>query len=104
MDALGIAVVRRNLGLVRMLLERGADPNSRSLDGKSVMRRTVEQSTSGVLAALIERGAKDLASRTSTLTGLKYACHMGYAEPALMIVDSRCGDPADCECGDKTAV
>lgn len=104
MDALMIAVVRKDSAMVECLLQHRLNPNNFTMDGKNTMRLAVEAGNAQSIRLLLKSKAMDLPSDGIALTGLQFACREGMEDVTMQIVTAGCGDPTRYEGGERCAL
>jgi ankyrin repeat protein len=70
--------------MVKLLLERGADPNVCNVNGKSPLHEAASRGDAGTLKLLIERGA-DLNARYKGLDSATTAERLGHVAAARLL-------------------
>lgn len=85
-DPIGLAVVYAEADLVRLLLERGADPNGRAFGEPALVRSVAERGDPEIVRALLDRGADVNAHDASRRTALHHAVAVGSVEIAELLL------------------
>ncbi len=77
--ALHFAAAGGHLGVVRLLLDRGADVNSTTMRGETPLHLAATEGNAACAKLLLERGADVHASVTAGSTPLYYAAYGGHS-------------------------
>ena len=86
-EALGDALARRDVASAGVLLDAGADPNTRLGHGKTVLMAAAKAGAAGLAGRLIERGADVNARNDNGGTALMFAAIPGDAETMTLLID-----------------
>jgi serine/threonine-protein phosphatase 6 regulatory ankyrin repeat subunit A len=73
--------------LVRLLLEKGADPESKDASGQTPLRWAVEKGHVAVARLLVEKGADPESKDVSGQTPLRRAAEKGHVAVARLLVE-----------------
>lgn len=96
-DALQSLAIRGDEGAVRLLLERGADPNARNGDGLTALMQACSSDylPVGIVRLLLDRGADVNAVSADGLTALDFALRRNHPQilAALTAAGARRGQP-----------
>jgi len=84
--ALMLAAYRRNQGVVRLLIEKGADVNAAAPDGHNALIAASNGGRDKIMGLLLEAKARVESSNTNGITPLMAACLNGHRKAASMLI------------------
>ena len=86
-EAFGAALERRDVAGAVALLDKGADPNTRLIHGKTVLMAAAKAGARDLASRLLERGADVNARNDNGGTALMYAAIPGHVETITLLID-----------------
>jgi uncharacterized protein len=84
--ALGMAVTQDSMEMMAVLLEVGANPNTRLPDGKTALMKAGDRGNIEMMEKLINAGADVNLQDDYGATALMWSCHRGYLDAVKVLL------------------